>query len=94
LFAGSDGGQVSAGLEPRLEPDSGVKVLITGPGLIGFTIARRLVALGAEVLLVDSMIPEYGGNLSNITDFRDRVLVDILISHLTLSCPFYGVTPD
>jgi len=48
-------------------------VLITGLGLIGFAIARRLVALGAEVLLVDSNDPEYRGNLSNITDFRDRV---------------------
>jgi hypothetical protein len=46
-------------------------------GLIGSAIARRLVALGAEVLLIDSMIPEYGGNLANIADIRDRVLVNI-----------------
>jgi nucleoside-diphosphate-sugar epimerase len=39
-------------------------------GLIGSAIARRLVALGADVLLVDSMIPEYGGNLANIADIR------------------------
>ena len=48
-----------------------------GLGLIGSAIARRLVALGAEVLLIDSMIPEYGGNFANISDIRDRVLVNI-----------------
>ena len=64
-------------LDSRLEAYSGAKVLITGGlGLIGSAIARRLVALDAEVLLVDSMIPEYGGNLANIADFRDRVLVN------------------
>jgi len=69
---------VSNRLDSRLEAYSGAKVLITGGlGLIGSAIARRLVALDAEVLLVDSMIPEYGGNLANIADFRDRVLVNI-----------------
>src|SRR5215468_11240903 len=52
-------------------------VITGGLGLIGSAIARRLVALGAEVLLVDSMIPEYGGNLANIADIRDRVTVNI-----------------
>jgi nucleoside-diphosphate-sugar epimerase len=46
-------------------------------GFIGSALARRLVALGAEVLLVDSMIPEYGGNPANIIDIRDRVAVNI-----------------
>jgi nucleoside-diphosphate-sugar epimerase len=46
-------------------------------GLIGSAIARRLVALGAQVLLIDSLIPEYGGNLANIADIRDRVVVNI-----------------
>src|SRR5215472_3730247 len=52
-------------------------VITGGLGLIGSAIARRLVALGAEVLLVDSMIPEYGGNLANIADIYDRVAVNI-----------------
>jgi UDP-glucose 4-epimerase len=52
-------------------------VIIGGLGLIGSAIARRLVALDAEVLLVDSMIPEYGGNLANIAEIRDRVTVNI-----------------
>jgi nucleoside-diphosphate-sugar epimerase len=53
--------------DPRLEGYAGTRAVITGGlGLIGSAIARRLVALGAEVLLVDSMIPEYGGNPANI----------------------------
>jgi len=54
------------------------RVAITGGvGLIGSALARRLVALGAEVLLIDSMVPEGGGNLANIADIRDRVWLDI-----------------
>ena len=54
------------------------RVLITGGlGFIGANLARRLVELGAQVLLVDSLIPEYGGNLANLTGFADRVRVNI-----------------
>lgn len=54
------------------------KVLITGGlGFIGSNLAQRLVKLGAEVLLVDSLIPEYGGNLFNIAEIKDRVEVNI-----------------
>lgn len=54
------------------------KVLITGGlGFIGSNLAQRLVELGADVLLVDSLIPEYGGNLFNIDQIRDRVEVNI-----------------
>ena len=64
--------------DQRLKGYSGARaVIIGGLGLIGSAIARRLVALDAEVLLVDSMIPEYGGNLANIADIRDRVTVNI-----------------
>jgi len=52
-------------------------VLVTGGlGFIGSALARRLVEIGAKVTLVDSLIPEYGGNLFNIHDIRDRVTVD------------------
>ena len=53
-------------------------VLITGGlGFIGSSLARRLVNLGAKVMLVDSLIPEYGGNLFNIHGIRDRVEVNM-----------------
>ncbi len=57
---------------------SGADVLITGGlGFIGSALARRLVHLGAKITLVDSLIPEYGGNLFNVHDIRDRVTVDV-----------------
>ncbi len=56
----------------------GRSVMITGGlGFIGSNIARQLVALGADVLLVDSLIPDYGGNLFNIDGIADRVHVNI-----------------
>ncbi len=64
--------------DPRYAAFAGARVLITGGlGFIGATLARRLVALGSDVLLVDSLIPEYGGNLFNITDIADRLTVNI-----------------
>jgi UDP-glucose 4-epimerase len=56
----------------------GKKILITGGlGFIGSSLAFRLVGLGAEVLLVDSLIPEYGGSLFNISGIEDKVKVNI-----------------
>jgi len=56
----------------------GKRVLITGGlGFIGSNLAYCLVQLGSEVILVDSLIPEYGGNLYNIEGIRDRVRVNI-----------------
>jgi nucleoside-diphosphate-sugar epimerase len=61
-----------------LEAFAGARVAITGGlGFIGSALARRLVALGAKVVLIDSMIPEYGGNNANIADIRDQVSVNI-----------------
>jgi UDP-glucose 4-epimerase len=57
---------------------SGARVLLTGGvGFIGSQLARRLVRAGADVTLVDSLIPEYGGNLANIRDFQDAVRLNI-----------------
>lgn len=54
------------------------KVLITGGlGFIGSNLARTLAHQGAQVTLVDSLIPQYGGNFFNITDIRDKVEVNI-----------------
>jgi UDP-glucose 4-epimerase len=56
----------------------GVRVLITGGvGFIGSNLARRLVHLGADITLVDSLIPDYGGNLFNIADVQDQLHVNI-----------------
>jgi nucleoside-diphosphate-sugar epimerase len=53
-------------------------ILITGGiGFIGSALARRLVTLGAQVTLVDSLIPEYGGNLQNIEDIKDKLRINI-----------------
>ena len=57
---------------------SDARVLITGGlGFIGSNLAHRLVQLGAEVTLVDSLVPEYGGNLFNVVDIKDRLHVNI-----------------
>jgi UDP-glucose 4-epimerase len=57
---------------------SGSKILITGGlGFIGSNLARALVAQGANVTLVDSLIPLYGGNIFNIDDIRDKVTVNV-----------------
>jgi UDP-glucose 4-epimerase len=56
----------------------GRRVMVTGGlGFIGSNLARQLVELGADVLLVDSLIPDYGGNLFNIDGFADRLHVNI-----------------
>jgi UDP-glucose 4-epimerase len=56
----------------------GLKVMVTGGlGFIGSNLARQLVDLGADVLLVDALIPDYGGNLFNIDGIADRVRVNI-----------------
>lgn len=70
---------------------NGKNVLITGGlGFVGSSLAIRLVELGAEVTIIDSLIPEYGGNLYNvepvknllkvnISDVRDRSSINYLV---------------
>jgi dTDP-glucose 4,6-dehydratase/UDP-glucose 4-epimerase len=56
----------------------GASAIITGGcGFIGSNLARRLVKLGARVTLVDSLIPEYGGNLANVADLAGKVTINI-----------------
>ncbi len=57
---------------------SGKQVVITGGlGFIGSNLARRLLDLGADVLLVDSLIPEYGGNLFNVDGLEPELRINI-----------------
>jgi nucleoside-diphosphate-sugar epimerase len=57
---------------------AGKPVLITGGcGFIGSNLALALVAAGARVTLLDSMIPDYGGNLHNIAPIAEHVRLNI-----------------
>jgi UDP-glucose 4-epimerase len=56
----------------------GRKVLVTGGlGFIGSNLCRTLADLGAHVLAVDSLLPDYGGNLFNLDGYEDRVRINI-----------------
>lgn len=55
---------------------AGCRALVTGGlGFIGSHLAARLVELGAEVTIIDSLIPDYGGNLYNVRDIENRVRI-------------------
>lgn len=55
----------------------GKNALITGGlGFIGSNLAIRLVELGANVTVVDAMLPGYGGNLFNIKEIEDRIRIN------------------
>ncbi len=63
---------------PFAKAFKGKRVLITGGlGFIGSNLARTLVGLGAKVTLVDSLIPEYGGNQRNIHGIESKLRVDL-----------------
>ena len=52
-------------------------VMVTGGlGFIGSNLSSKLIELGANVLIVDSLVPGQGGNLFNIHEFKDKVRVD------------------
>jgi len=69
----------------------GKSVLVTGGlGFIGSNLVIELVGSGADVTIIDSLIPEFGGNPYNIepvrekvdlhiADLRDRRLLDELV---------------
>jgi UDP-glucose 4-epimerase len=56
----------------------GRRVLVTGAlGFIGSNLCRTLADLGARVLAVDSLLPDYGGNLFNLDGYEDKVRINI-----------------
>jgi len=66
-------------LDPRVvaKAFTGARVLITGGlGFIGSSLAVPLAEAGADVTLVDAMIPDYGGNLFNVAPVRERVRIN------------------
>jgi UDP-glucose 4-epimerase len=62
---------------PSFAPYEGSRILVTGGlGFIGSHLSERLVGLGADVTIVDSLIPEYGGNPYNVRTIADRVHIN------------------
>jgi UDP-glucose 4-epimerase len=63
-----------------LEPYAGRRCLVTGGlGFIGSNLAVALDAAGAEVVVVDSLVPRHGGNRRNLTGTTNTrvVIADI-----------------
>src|SRR3989475_1060787 len=61
-------------------------------GFIGSNLARRLIEQGAEVVLVDNLIPEYGGNLLNMDGMKGKFrlnVADVRDEH-TMQCLIQG----
>ena len=57
----------------------GRDVLITGGlGFLGSNLAIRLVEYGAKVSIVDSLLPQGGGNWQNIATIRDKADVHVV----------------
>jgi UDP-glucose 4-epimerase len=64
-------GQTNSPLEQYFR---GSRVLVTGGlGFIGSNLVIQLVKLGAIVTIVDAMVPDYGGNLFNIEQVKEKV---------------------
>lgn len=57
---------------------NGANVIITGGlGFIGSNLAHALVKMGANLTLVDSLVPQYGGSPLNIRGIESKVRVNI-----------------
>ena len=64
-------------IQRSIDTFAGKSALITGGmGFIGSSLAIRLANLGANVTILDSMIPDYGGNEFNLHPVKDRVKIN------------------
>jgi UDP-glucose 4-epimerase len=62
---------------PSFAHYEGARVLVTGGlGFLGSHLSKRLVDLAADVTIVDSLIPAYGGNPYNVREIADRVHIN------------------
>jgi UDP-glucose 4-epimerase len=74
---------LTSGLPPGPPADrtptwQGRAVLVTGGlGFIGSNLARRLCDLGAEVTVLDSLMPQYGGLRFNLEGYTDRLRINL-----------------
>ena len=48
-------------------------LIFGGAGMIGSTLANKLVNIGANVTIVDAMLSNYGGNLFNLKDIKSKI---------------------
>ena len=72
------GPSTTGGGDKIAETYAGRKIAITGGlGFIGSNLARRLVDLGSEVLIIDTLSPDYGGSTFNIAGIEDGVRMNI-----------------
>lgn len=68
---------------------AGARVTVAGGlGFIGSNLARRLGALGADVLAVDALLPELGGNRHNLDNAQGRIVVEIADLRTADAVPF------
>jgi UDP-glucose 4-epimerase len=62
--------------DERFSVFAGAACVVTGGlGFIGATLARRLAALGGEVLVLDAMLPGSGANDFNLDGIADRIAI-------------------
>jgi len=52
-------------------------IISGGMGFIGSNLAIKLVGLGANVTVVDNLVPEYGGNTWNIESVKNKIKINI-----------------
>ena len=52
-------------------------IISGGLGFIGSNLAIKLVGLGANVTVIDNLVPEYGGNTWNIEPIKNKININI-----------------